>query len=404
MTGSGAHDPAKEAPDTTLAGDWSEAQELSGALASSPDEERLMRSVLENEEQAVEDGHLVTEAINRSVGSFTPDLMFQNLVKDYRNASRLYGETLIRALSGYSPDYVRKNVNIPEFQQALSRRIEENVEALQERGLLDEHGFLTARSEKLAALVLYTEELDALVTKGLGKQARKERSPYGEPDEAVTYKRGKHRFRDLALKRCIKTAVRRGHDRLRKEDLKAYDREERGRIQVVYALDASGSMRGDKLAESKRAGIALAYRAIEAGDEVGLLVFTSKVEKALPPTRDFTDLLKELTVVRAGKETDLARTIRASLELFAREHCTKHLLLLTDAVPTTGKEPRKETLEAASEALSAGVTISIVGISLDSEGESLARDVVELGQGRLYRVKALDELDAIILDDYDALG
>ncbi len=385
-------------------GDASVTDELEGSLASSPDEERLMRSVLENDQQTIDDGHLVAEAIDRGVGSFTPDLLFQNLVQEYRNAKRLYGETLIRELTGYSPDYVRKNIRIPEFQHALSKRIEENVEALRDRGLLDEQGFLTARAEKLAALVLYTEELDALVTKGLGRRERKERSRSGEKEGIVNFRRSEHRFRDLSLKRSVRAALKRGHTRIFPEDLRAFEREERGRIQVVYALDASGSMRGEKLSQSKRAGIALAFRAIEEGNEVGLLVFTSRIEKVLAPTRDFTSLLHELTLVRAGKETDLAQTIRASIPLFTQKDCTRHLLLLTDAVPTRGADPVRETLEAAGEARDAGITISIVGISLDEEGERLAREVVELGRGRLYKVSTLDELDTLILDDYDALA
>jgi len=392
-----ATEPVKTADETLP------TEELDGALASAPDEERLMRSVLENDQETIEDGHLVSEAIDRGVGSFTPDLLFQNLVKEYRNAKRLYGETLIRALTGYAPDYIRKNVRIPEFQQALSKRIEENVAALRDRGLVDEDGFLTERAERLAALVLYTEELDALVTKGLGSKERKERSSSGEKGDVVAFRRSTHRFRDLALKRSVRTAVRRGHRKLLPEDVRAFERVDRGRIQILYALDASGSMRGEKLSQSKRAGVALAFRAIEEGDEVGLLVFTGSIEKEVRPTRNFRELLRELTIVRAGKETDLAGTIRASITLFTREECTRHLLLLTDAVPTRGADPVRETLEAAGEARNASVTISVVGIKLDEEGERLARRVIELGQGRLYRVRSLEELDRIILDDYDAL-
>ncbi|MBR9693342.1 VWA domain-containing protein, partial [Candidatus Woesearchaeota archaeon] len=386
-----------------LPGEYSEADEMSGSLASSPDEERLMRSVLENDEQTIDDGAVVAESINQGVGSFTPDLMFQNLVQDYRNAKRLYGETLIRALSGYSPDYVRKNVNIPEFQQALQQQIEENVEALKNRGVLDEQGGVTERAIKLAALVTYTEELDHLVSKGLGRKAMKERDIYGEKEDAVPYKKGKFRFRDISLRRSVKTAVRRGHDEVQVADLQAHERAHKGRIQVVYAMDASGSMRGKKLAMSKRAGVALAYRAVEERNEVGLVVFTSKVEESIAPTQDFKLLLQELVRIHAGQETDLAKTILHSVTLFAKEECTKHLLFLTDAVPTKGKDPWRETLEAAGIARDNGVTISIVGISLDDEGEKLARKVVEVGQGRLYRVTDIEELDAVILEDYDAL-
>ncbi len=403
VTGSPEHSPVGE-EDVALKEPEEAVEELTGKLASNPDEQRLMRSVLENDAQAVEDGKVIAEAINQSVGSFTPDLMFQNLVQNYRNAEKLYGETLVRALTEYSPDYIRKNVNIPEFRDALLQRMEESIEGLKERGLVDQQGFVTERGMKLATLVMYAEELDALVSKGLGRRETKERDLYGEKEEAVPFSRGRFRFRDLALKQSVKTAIRRGHARVRPEDLKAHRREHKGRIQMVYAMDASGSMRGEKIRMAKRAGIALAFKAVEERNEVGLVVFTAKVEKAIAPTRDFPELLKALVDVRASMETDLAATILEAAGLFARGQGTKHLLILTDAVPTKGKDPRQATLEAASAARDLGVTISVVGISLDAEGERLAREVVELGEGRLYRVRDLEELDAVLLEDYDALG
>lgn len=378
-------------------------EELSGKLSSSPDEERLMRSVLNNEDESIKDGKLVAEAINHGVGSFTPDIFFKNLVSDYRNAERLYGKTIIRALTEYSPEYVKKNLSIPEFKDALSQRIEKNIKELGKRGVVDEQGIISEQGVKLAALVLYTEELDSLITKGLGKKESKERDSYGEKEDVVKFIKSRFRFKDVALKRSVHKAVRRGHTKIEMRDLQAYEREHKGKIQVIYAVDSSGSMRGDKIALAKRAGIALAFKAIEERNDVGLLIFTSKIEQAIPPMQDFKTLLMELVRMRAGLETDLAKTIKESVGLFSQNDCTKHLLLLTDMIPTKGEDPMRETLEAASGARDAGITISIVGIALDKEGEKLARKIVEIGNGRLYRVKNLERLDALLLEDYDAL-
>jgi Mg-chelatase subunit ChlD len=254
---------------------------------------------------------------------------------------------------------------------------------------------------QLASLVLYTEELDQLQTRGLGKKDVKERSHYGEVDEVVSFR--KHRYKDIALRESIKRAVRRGHREFQKGDLKAVTRKQHGRISIIYAMDASGSMRGEKLGTSKKAGIALAYKAIQDQNEVGLIIFTSKIEKSIAPTRDFVMLLEELAKIRAGQETDIGMTIDHALEMFDRHTHTKHLILITDALPTRGNEPNKIAIEAASKARDAGVTISIVGINLEKEGEKLAKDIVELGNGKLYKVTNLHQLDTIILEDYESL-
>jgi len=395
---------AEEDDDVSLEGEQEEIEELSGKLASNPDEDRLMRSVLENEEQSVKDGKVIAEAVNQGVGSFTPDIFFKNLVQNYKNAERLYGETLIRALTEYTPDYVRKNVSIPEFQAALLQRIEDHVDEMKEKGLVDQHGLITGQGMKLAALVLYTEELDNLVSKGLGRKELKQQDSYGDKEDAVPFVKHRFRFKDIALKQSVKTALRRGHTKVQVRDLKAFERAHKGKIQVIYAIDSSGSMRGEKIGMCKRAGIALAYKAIEERNEVGLIIFTSKIEQAIAPMQDFRTILTELTCIRAGMETDIAKTILESVSLFAKKECTKHLVILTDALPTKGKDPRRETLEAAGVARDNGITVSIIGISLDPDGEKLARDIVEVGDGRLYRVKNLAELDSVVLEDYDALS
>ncbi len=82
---------------------------------------------------------------------------------------------------------------------------------------------------------------------------------------------------------------------------------------------------------------------------------------------------------------------------------TKHLIIITDAIPTAGKDPLRITLEAASTARDSGITTSIIGIGLEKEGELLASQIVQLGGGRLYKVNALEELDTIVLEDYESL-
>ncbi len=93
-------------------------------------------------------------------------------------------------------------------------------------------------------------------------------------------------------------------------------------------------------------------------------------------------------------------TIKRAIELFPSEMVTKHLILLTDALPTVGKEPEKETLEAVSSARTNGISISLIGIKLDNKGKKLAEKIVKLSEGRLYIVKDLKNLDKVVLEDY----
>ncbi len=375
-----------------------EIDELSGSLSSQQEEDKLMHSVLESDKKSIDDGKLVADAINRGVGAFNPDIMYEQLVQNYSLAQNLFGETILRLLSGYDPNYIKRNIKIPEFQKELRERIARNVEELKEKNIIDNDGFITDTGVKLASLVLFAQELDKMVSMGVvGEKLKKDL--YGDRDQIKKYVKG-DRYKDIALKSSVKVALRRGKSSLQKDELRTFERKSKGQISLIYALDASGSMKGKKLESCKKAGIALSYKAIESKDKVGLLVFGDDIKEQLEPSYDFSTLLEKITRIRAAKETNIALTIRKSLELFPRTSQTKHLILLTDAMPTVGKSPIKDTLEAASLARDQGITISVVGIDLKKEGKELAQKLVEISEGKLYLVKDLEEIDKIVLEDY----
>lgn len=376
------------------------AEELNGKLAKQKEENKLMHSVLENDQETIDEGKLLSESINQNLSSFVPDMMFKNMVNDYKLAKQLYGEVIIRKLTGYDPGFVEKNIRIPEFQEELKKRIDDNIKKLKKKDLLSKDGEITDEGIKLSSLVLYTEELDKLRIKGLGEKKEKKKDIYGDKKDYEPYK--KTRYRDIAVKQSVKTAIRRQHPNLLKEDLRIFEREKKGGISIIYALDASGSMKGEKLGVGKRAGVALAFRAINEKNKVGLIVFGEEVKKTVPPTLDFNEILKSITSIRARAETDIAKTIQKAVELFgtSKGRETRHLILLTDVLPTKGKKPEQDTLGAVSVARDQNITISVVGISLDKHGEKLAKRIIEISNGRLYTVKNLENLDTVILEDY----
>jgi len=380
-----------------------EIQELTGKLSFQNVENKLMHSVLENDKETIEKGKLISDSINQGFQSFTPDLLYQQLVKNYSMAKHIYGPSLLKLASGYNPDYIKKNINIPEFRKELKFRIEKNIEALKEQGFLDKNNIISEKGIELASLVMYFEELDKLVPKGiLGEKIHKKISVYGSKESSKAYKKG-DRYRDIAIKKSAKIAIRRGHKNLDKKDLRVYERQSKGQSYIVYALDASGSMKGKKIDACKKAGIALAYKAIDEKDKVGLIVFGSEIKTIVEPTNDFSFLLKNIVSARASRQTDFVAMLRKSIELFPTDDITKHLILITDALPTIGKEPEKETLQESSRAKSKGITISLIGINLDEKGKKLAEKIVEVGQGKLYAVKDVENVDQIVLEDYYGL-
>ncbi len=391
-------------PDTpqqkTEVKDFEEIEEHSGKLAFQNVEDKLMHSIMENDQSVIENAKIIKDSINQSLNSFTPDRMFEQFVKNYKMAKQIFGDKLIRQMTGYDEKYVEKNIRIPEFQRDMKQKMQEKYEHLQEQGLIGKHGEITEKGIELAAVEMYVEELDSLQAHGLlGERLWEKQAHYGAPMDVRDFHKG-DRYKDIAMRRTLKTAVRRQHQRLQKEDMKMFTREAKGKVDIIYALDASGSMKGPKIETCKKAGVGLAFKALQEKDEVGLIVFGQKIQTAIAPCSDFGLLLKEMTRVQATKETDLAGCIMKAMELFPHHEATKHLLLLTDAMPTVGKEPLKASLEAAEKAAAAGITVSVIGIKLDATARKFAEQLVEIGKGKFYIVENLEELDKIVLMDY----
>jgi Mg-chelatase subunit ChlD len=379
------------------------AEQAQGKLATQFAEEKLMHSVLSADKKTIQHGKLIQEAFNRSVGTFVPDLIYANLARNYSISRQLYGDTMLRLLTGYSPDYLQKNLSIPEFRKELRQAVTERIEEMRKQGLLDDSGSIKQKGIELASLILYVEELNHLVQSGiLGQQGTKKHSTYGETAEIHEFRRGE-RYRNIAVRPSINRAIKRGRTKLEPADMRAYERQSKGAINIVYALDASASMKGKKIETCKKAGIALAYKAITEKDKVGLVVFGTDVKETIPPTDDFGFLLQSITKATASRQTDFATMIRKATELFPQENQTKHLIILTDALPTVGKEPEKETLQAVSNAKANGITISLIGIQLDKQGTRLAQKMARLGDGRLTIAQDLENLDRLVLQDYDAV-
>lgn len=397
-TESAEPDAAKDYSDSSVKLEsYSPIEEFSGKMEINLDK-GLMRSVVENDRSAIDNGKLIADSINQGLSSFTASSVFEQLIKNFSLAKSIFGSSVIRLLTGYDDEFVGRNIRLPEFQRELLKRIEERIESLRQEGLIGREGEITEKAVELASLILYTEELDKLVPRGSEGRMQKKTEPYGVKDEVKDFR--KERYRDIDLRKSVRKAVMRGHGGLLPVDLMSFRRKGRGKLKLIYGLDASGSMRGSKLEAAKKAGIALAYKAINEKDEAGLVVFSSGIKAAVAPTQDFTALLKEITRARASGQTGIAGTISAAAGLFPKAAASKHLVLITDAMPTKGANPEQEAVEEAATAAAEGITISIAGISLDDNGARIAGRIAEVGKGRFYVVKDLKELDRIVLMDY----
>jgi Mg-chelatase subunit ChlD len=361
----------------------------------------MTKSLANGDDEIEAAAEVVEEGLSRNLQSFTPDLLFENMVNNFTLAKELMGPRLIRLLSGFSEKYVQKNLHIPEFKRQVQRNMEEAVKSLKEKGVLDRDGKVTEEGYNLAAVRLYMTELDRLESEGAFGKAATKRSGSGEPSGVDKFEKG-DRYKDIHVRQSVRVAVKRSHTKIQPQDLRKKVREESGKLCVVYAVDASASMKGLKIGVCKRGGVALAYKAVNQKDLVGVLIFNKEVQSELLPTTDFPAIVKTLTKIRTGKQTDFVNMLNRAIQLFPDANMTRHLMILTDAMPTSGEAPQEETLAAIGKVRNHNITVSFIGIGLSDKAKDFATRCIEVGGGRLYLVNNINDLDAIVLEEYDA--
>ena len=351
----------------------------------------------ESERTEREEGMLVEELAAQGMGHFNPDLFFENLTSDYRSAKELYGERLISLATGESAEYVQRNIRIPEFEKALREKLKKQKRELEKRGLVKGDS-LTEAAYTMAAQNFLSDALEQLYRSSFNESHGAATSVLGTRADTKPY-RGEP-YRDIDVRKTLRNAARRGHSRVEWGDLRASERTSRPKREIVFCVDASGSMKGEKIAQARRAFFSLAARAMRDRDRVGLLTFSSEGEVAHSTSTPLPSMLVSMVEAAPRGKTSLARAISDAQELFTERDADRHIILITDINPTEGLKPERDALDAAGRARERSITISVVSIRAEPQAVELGQRIAAIARGRYYAAEA-SALGAIVLHDYD---
>lgn len=358
-------------------------------------------------------GQAMNDAMNNDVSSFIPDLMSENIVKNYSNAENIYGPKIIKYLSGYSSDYTKRNINIPEFQKELRKNIKQNIENLKKDKVLNKNYQITKHGKNLSiasTLFIQMKKLDQFMKADIrGKYTHKYKSTSrgDEKFDVRNFRKGDI-FKDLALKASIKSAIRRGHKKLNIQDLKSYERKSKANATIIFAIDASSSMRGVKIEAAKKAGISLAYKTIYDNNKLGLIEFSDTINNSMV-TKDFGQALNFIQKIKIRSQTDLGKAIMHSINMFPQDSDLKHLMILSDILTTKSEDSKPEefALNAAATAKANNISVSLIIIDNKNKDEDkimeFASQIIEVSGGKIYKINNLDDLDTLVLSDYSEL-
>lgn len=126
---------------------------------------------------------------------------------------------------------------------------------------------------------------------------------------------------------------------------------------IVFALDTSGSMSGEKIGQAKKA-FAFCLKALRPEDRFGLLTFATEVrlfaDKLLPADpENVKRAIDFVNKLEATGSTALNEALVRSVELFGEEKEEKRpqmILFLTDGLPTAGERNVEKILQNVAQA------------------------------------------------------
>lgn len=188
--------------------------------------------------------------------------------------------------------------------------------------------------------------------------------------------------------------------KIRREDLRIYEKRSRVPINICLLIDTSFSMKGEK----KQAAFFLAQHLLVSGrDKVAVVTFQDKGARVVVPfTKNHQLLSRNLAKVIPGGMTPMADGIVTSVDLIRSSRLDNPtLILITDGMPNVPLwtyDAEKDALEAARRVQQRKINFICIGV--EANKEFLAK-VAEAGHGKLYVVDNINRSNLINIVRYE---
>ncbi|WP_094228013.1 VWA domain-containing protein [Methanolobus psychrotolerans] len=172
-------------------------------------------------------------------------------------------------------------------------------------------------------------------------------------------------------------------------------------VDIVFAIDSSGSMAGTKIAAAKSAAKDFVGR-LDAKDQAGVVSWASSVRSTTALTSDFSSVNTSIGTMYASGGTNLDRGLTGAINVLNANTRTgpsaEVILFLSDGDGTY-------TPSTAVNAAAAGYTIYSIGLGNPGAGaEGKLKDMANKTGGKYFSSPTSDNLDAIYQEIYSEVA
>jgi Mg-chelatase subunit ChlD len=172
-------------------------------------------------------------------------------------------------------------------------------------------------------------------------------------------------------------------------------------VDIVVALDVSGSMEGEKLSLSLKT-LEFVVDTLRQGDRLGLVTYDTEVSTlfglTLMDDKGKASSKKVLRAIHAGSSTNLSGGLLKSMELMqTRENVEANrvssVLLFTDGLPNVGIRDADKLATACSNMLGAEPKYTVFSFGFGADHDAvLLKSVAEAGRGMYAYIKTAEDI------------
>ncbi len=175
---------------------------------------------------------------------------------------------------------------------------------------------------------------------------------------------------------------------------------------VVFAIDRSGSMAGEKIEQAKGA-LKFVLNNLRKGDTFNIVAYDSEVESFRPEIQKFDDETRQAALgyvegLFAGGSTNLAGAIKRSMEMLQDDNRPSYVIFLTDGLPTVGEVKEAAIVKQSQEANQVRARLFSFGCGYDVNSRLLDRLANE-NHGRSEFVRPNEDIERSVSQLYQRI-
>ena len=176
---------------------------------------------------------------------------------------------------------------------------------------------------------------------------------------------------------------------------------------VILVMDKSGSMRGEKIDQARRASTYVVDK-LKGRDQFTMITYDSVVENfrnkltsANKETR--SDAKEYIDAMLAGGSTNINEALGKSLELAKDADGPAYVVFMTDGRPTVGERNAVKIADNAAKSIQSNVRLFSLGVGHDVNSRLLDK-LASICLGQTMYVRPGEPLDKVVSSLYDRIG